>query len=423
MKPSFQDLPNGVRLGVARNPNLNSVVAFAGVKVGSRHEPAGLHGAAHFVEHMLFKGTERRPTAKEISELIESRGGDNNAFTDKELTGFHVRMSKHDGAVAVDVVHDMLENALFRARDVEKERPVIREEISMYDNHPDSNVWELSEQRAYAGTGLAHRITGNSSDVGFAPAALRKFFRSHYVPSRTVVMLAGAVGDELVDQARSLFGSMAPRPFGGADDGARPDGLRPGRDFRAGKTDRLHIVVRFPGVPSSHEDARALEILSLALGGYSSARLFQSLREDKGLCYGVGSSLYGYSDTGAVVVSTSLDRPKFVPAMKAVLKEVAAVRRSGLRPEEVENAKTHRRGSQLLELDRPMSVAADAVRQLFTDGSYEDPEAKVEKLMRTGAPAVAEAARAYLDPAKMHVSVVGPAAAKKEVLSALDGLR
>jgi predicted Zn-dependent peptidase len=426
MKPTFEVLSNGIRLVVARNPNLNSVVVKAGVHVGSRHEPEGLHGAAHFVEHVIFKGTPRRPTAKDVTIEIEARGGNFNAFTDKEFTGFHVKMSKLDGKVGVDVIHDILDNALFRSKDVEKERPVIREEISMYNNDPNSNAWELSERHAFAGTGLAHRITGDIEDVSFSPEKLKKFFYSFYLPERTIVVLSGAVDNQTIRMAKSKFGSMRAKV-------ARTmvvreplidvtPTLRPGRDFQEGKTDRLTIYVRFPGVPSINPTVNPLTLVSVLLGGYSAARLHQSLREDKSLCYSVGSATYGYSDVGSFIISTALDRPKFVPAMKAIIKEVSDIRKNGVKAEELETAKTCIRGTKLLELDNPMCVAADILRQIFTDGSYELPENTIKKVMRVRASEATEVAREFMDPAKMHVSVVGPAAAKKEVLSALDGL-
>lgn len=419
MTPTFHSLPNGSLLVVARNPNLNSVAVFAGVHVGSRFEPKGMHGAAHFVEHIFFKGTNARPTAKKISAEIESLGGSANAYTDKEMTAFHVTVSKHDSAVGVDVIHDMLANALFRTLDIEKERPVIREEISMYDNDPDSNAWELSEAVAYAGTGLAHRITGNVEDVSFSPDNLRRFFHEWYVPARTIVVLSGAVDDKTVALAKAKFGSMIAKAVPAIYKDSTPE-PKSGVDFVAGKTDRLHLVIRFPGVPNNDPRSKALSILGLALGGYSSARLFQSLREDKSLCYGVGSAHSGLSDVGSIYVSTSLDRPKFVPAVKAILREIQDVRKNGFGADEIRNAKTHYRGKKALRLDSPMSVADDIVRQCFTTGTYEKAEDRVKKVMRVRASDVSRLAKEFLNPSSMHVAVCGPKAAKKEVLSALE---
>ncbi len=418
MGVKFEKLPNGTRLIVEPNKHLNSVVTMVGVQVGSRHEPKGLHGAAHFVEHLFFKGTQRRPTSKEVGTEIESRGGHWNAFTDKELTGFHIQLAKDDGKVAVDVLHDMLENALFRDSDVEKERPVIREEISMYDDDPNTTAWEGSEAHAFAGTGLAHRITGNMQDVGFAPRALREFYRSYYVPSRTVVVLTGAVDKKVRNFARCKFGSMPERPLTGTLDPSRAGKLTPGYLFKVGKGDRLTLYFRFPAVPYTAPEAPALEILALLLGGYSTARLFQSLRENKSLCYSVSSSLFGYSDVGSIVVATSLDREKFPKALKAVAAEIKSVR-SNITKDEIARAKAFQRGNMAIHFENPYYVAHDIIRQLFTEGHYESCERRVKKLMAVKRSDVVEVAREYLDPAKMHITVAGPASAQKEVTAAL----
>jgi predicted Zn-dependent peptidase len=400
---------------------LSSVVVMAGVNVGSRHEPEGLHGAAHFAEHIFFKGTKKWPSAAKLSKAIDERGGDHNASTDKEMTTFHARVARPDAIVALRVVHDMLAHALFRSSDIEKERPVIREEISTYDNDPNTKVWELSEQEAYKGTGLAHRISGNIEDVSFTPAALRRFLRLHYVTSRMVVVLAGAVDDSIIENAKVFFGSIARRPFRGTED-ATPAACTPGHAFRAGQTDRLDVVLRFPGVPLVRAESEPLELLGLILGGYTSARLFQSLREDKSLCYNIHASIFGYSDTGSVIVNTAVERKNLGAAMKAIFKEVRSLRTRGVTDQELATSKTYVRGTQLIELDRPMSVANTIVHQLFTEGRYEAPERRIERLMAVTRERVNEAARTYLDPSAAHVAVVGPAAAVNPVLRTLRAL-
>ena len=249
-----------------------------------------------------------------------------------------------------------------------------------------------------------------------------RFLHLHYVPSRTLVVLAGAVDASIVASAEAMFGSMAPRPFRGNEDAAAPAAFMPGHAFRAGQTDRLHVVMRFPGVPFVRPEADPLELLALILGGYASARLFQSLREDKSLCYGVGSTLHGYSDTGAVLVTTALDRQKFGAAMKAILKEVGLLRTQGVTSHELAMAKTHRRGYQLIQLERPMSIATYVVNQLFMEGRYVTPERRLARLMAVTREQVNEAARTYLDPAAAHVAVVGPGSARKEVLRTLGSL-
>jgi predicted Zn-dependent peptidase len=423
MKTEFHDLPNGLRLAVLRNPGLKSTAIMAGMHVGSRHEREGLHGAAHFAEHIFFKGTKRRPTAKAISTEIEALGGDLNAFTDKEWTAYHAHVSMENAPVGVDLIHDMMANALFRPSDIEKERPVIREEISMYDNEPGSCASELSEMHAYQGTSLAHRVTGNIDDVSFTPGALKRFQRHHYTPTRTIVAISGAVDDITLALAKKKFGSIEPCQYEGIESFFPPAALKPGFSFAPGNTDRLHFVVRFPGLPSRNVGSPALWLLGLILGGYSSARLFQSLREDKSLCYGISAGAGGYSDTGSILISTELDRPKFPTAIKAILKEIKTLRAEGVTKTEIANAKTHYRGTLLIAMDQPMQVAAHLIKQIFTEGKYQSPEKETEKVLAVKGADINEAIRTYLDPDRMHVQVVGPKAAHKEVAQVLASVQ
>lgn len=425
---TFKILPNHVILAVAKNHGVNSVVVLAGVKVGSRDEPKGLHGAAHFVEHMLFKGTKSRPSAKILSSLIDSKGGIHNASTGKESTEFHIMMAKQDGNLALDVVHDMLVNPLLRSKDVESERSVIREEITSYDNDPFSCVWELSDRVAYAGSGLEHRITGSATDVSFSSKRLKTFFLNNYVPSKTMVVLTGNVSDSLISSAEKKFGSIGTERdkrenvernrFADAQSFniKRP---RPGFHFEAGKTDKLEILLRFPGVPAWHPKALSLDLLATILGGYSSARLFQSLREKHGLCYSVWSNHYQHSDVGSVFIGTSIDKQKLIPAMDVLMKEIALLRKD-ISEEEVKNAKTYWRGASLLRADHPMSVATDIVDQQFKNGSYECPSKRVKRMMRVTRGEVIRTANDYLSAGKVHVAVVGPRTSKREVQEAFS---
>lgn len=413
MKTMFQTLPNGLKLGVAKNRHLNTVVVLVGVRVGSRHEPKGLYGAAHFVEHMLFKGTKRRPSSKALSDLIEATGGDHNAFTDKDWTSFQIQMVKNDGMVAVDVAHDMIAHPLFRTADVETERAIVRDEIESSEDEVEA----LSEGIAYAGTGLAHTILGTVEDVGFSAAALRKFFRRHYVPSRMVVVLAGAVEERVVVEAARLFGSLPSvtgSDMGHQDDVVLAEPAKSRIAFKATSGERLDVMMRFPGVPQGHPHSLPLELLTLALGGLTSGRLFQSLREQLGICYDVSASMSGYRGTGSVVITTEVAPSRFDAAMRAIWDVVAPVRKFGLTTEELDVVKAYTRASVLMNQDKPMRVAEDAAKAML-DGRYRTPAEDVRRINAVTLEDVKMVATQYLDMTKAHVAVVGPASARRGV--------
>jgi len=416
---SIETLGNGITFVVLRNPALQTMVAMVGVKVGSRYEAKEMQGASHFIEHMMFKGTKKYPSSKALSEIIDARGGEHNAYTDKELTNFYVRMAKSCGDVAVDLVHDMIANSLFRTSDVEKERPVIQEEISGYDNNPDHNAWELSERVAYKGSGLEHPIAGSVESVTFPANSLRKFFRKHYVPSRMAVVLSGAVDDKLVATAQEKFSSIPMEEVDtGYDMASMPKG---GLDFKVGNTDKIHFVIRLPGTAYGAPYARMTDILSVVLGGYMSARLFQSLRDKHGLCYGVFAFPHHYSDTGSLLIGTSLDRKNFPKALEVLVKELWKISKKGVTEKELQTVKDHIRGVKSMDMDRPMGLAADAILQLFMSRTYETPEEDMAKYQEVTLNDVNVQASGVKPTAHgMHIAVVGPKGAEKEVRKAYE---
>lgn len=429
----IRKLDNGMTFVSIANPNLNSAVVMVGVQVGSRNEWKEMHGASHFIEHMLFKGTKKRPSAKALSSLIESRGGYNNAYTDKELTNFFIQMSKHDVNLAVDIVHDMLQNSLFRSSDVDNERPVIQEEIASYDNDPDTKAWHTSESVAFNGTALEHPIAGTVESVKFSSSKLRDFYRFHYVPEKMVVVLSGAFSKETEKLAIQKFQSLREAHGYKYDDKmsyqwsehvysgltcppcATPKG---GFTFVEGKTDRMHVIFRLPGAAKFTKESRLLELAVSAFGGNSSSRLFQMAREKKGLCYGIQAHHHSYSDVGSVVVTTDTEQGKFPEMIKTIKSELNKLKRRGITAQELKDAKTQLRGMTLLSLDRPMSLAESVIYQAFASDEIHHPNSMLGHYTRLRLGDVNEAV-AGLNNA--HVTVVGPAASEKLARKVCEG--
>jgi predicted Zn-dependent peptidase len=422
MKAKFHTLPNGVTLAVIRNKNLRSMVAMAGVHVGSRYEPRWLHGASHFLEHVVFKGTKRFPDSKAVSNEVESVGGEANAFTDKEMTVFHARVPAEHGCRAVGVLHEILANPLLRKEDIEKEKPVVREEISMYENDPDHVAFMASEEEAFLGTGMQHKVTGEAKDVRYTPAGLRGFFRTHYTPDRTVVVLSGNVSDEAAASAASLFGSSQSR-LGKIRPRDRQPSWNAGFRFKAGLTDRMHVVVRLPGLPSGAPGENALDIAATAMGGSSTSVLFQELREEKGLCYSVWSGTQPLKGVGYTIVSLSTEKRKFEKAIRS-LKDVVKRVRSSLIAEDIERARSLLVGRETMSMDSAFAEAQDFIDQTFVNGSYEDPTKSLNRLRKVKDHEVRAAAMTHFDWSKAHVTVVGPASAEAgAVLSVARALK
>lgn len=411
-------LKNGVRLVLVRNETQNSMAALVAVGVGSRDEEPGLHGAAHFIEHMRFKGTKRRPSFRDISLFVEARGGQHNAWTDKEMTAFHVQMAEANSRDAVDVMHDVFANGQFRKADFDLEKGVILEEVSGYENDPDSIAHEAAERLAHDGSPLAHPIAGTTADVqGLTLGSLVRFHERGYVPQRTVVVLAGAVTDDAVELAEARFGKArgpASRPR--ADP---PKTARFFSHFSPAPTDRVHLTVTLPGLPATHWNGPAARLVSYALGGLSSSRLMMKIREERGLTYGVGSHAVQRSDHGVLFVGMSVERKNFAEAFRILVREVVEMGKNGPTAAELKTVKSFVRGSTSINLDDPMTVATRAATGVLNHGKYLSPE---ETIARYEAVRLSDAKRAAAATCRkdgMGISVAGPKAAGKEIMAAV----
>lgn len=418
-------LSNGVRLVCLPNPGFSTMVAMVGVQVGSRDEPDGMHGAAHFIEHMMFKGTEKRPSAIDISREVDGHGGENNAFTDKDKTCFYVRMPGKDGALAVDIVHDLVASPVLRARDFEREVEVILAEIQSYDDQAGSLVHYADDVGAFGSHPMAHPVIGDAKSVrGLTPEALTGFFRQHYVPKKMVVVLSGNVTEKAAEAARKKFGSLPQGDPGPRRARAEPKSHGLVKVHSPGEM--VTILMRFQGYGSQDPSINSASIAAIALGGYSSARLEQEVREKRGLCYSVGSYAHGMSDHGSTFVSVEVEPSKVKEAFRAIGDVLGRFSRSGPTEEEVRRVKSHVRGQQSMHMDSPMSVAMYACEDaLAGDGRTKFPKLPAQKLREVMAvrhEAVRAAARLF-KPSLASVTVGGPRSALKAVEAGFRDLK
>ena len=346
-------LPGGLRVVTEKMPGSRTFSVGAYVGVGSRNETPGLHGASHFLEHVLFKGTPTRD-AEEISAAIDAVGGDLNAYTAKEHTGFYARVLDVDADLAVDVLTDMIGSSLIRAADVESERAVILDEIAMHGDDPSESAQELMASAMFGEHGLGRPVIGSPGSI----AALDRrqvvgHWRRHYGPSTTVVAAAGNVShDRLVDVVGSLAlpASRAPR-------GPRPTRLV-GRESgqvvtRSRGTEQSSAVLALPG-PALFDDRRyPVGLLSAIVGGGMSSRLFVEVRERRGLTYGIDAGETSYSDAGLWTTEWQCSPealPEIVSVVRGVLNDVAT---DGVTEEEVSRAKGQLRGQTVLAYENP----------------------------------------------------------------------
>ena len=349
-------LPGGLRVVTENVPGVRSAAFGIWVGVGSRDETPAQAGAAHYLEHLLFKGTAKR-SALDISASIDAVGGEMNAFTSKEYTCFYARVLDADLPLAVDVVSDLVTSALMLDEDVEAERDVILEEIAMRDDDPSDLVHEEFADAMFGPTPLGRPILGTIETIGaLTPRAIRTFYRKRYRPENMVVSAAGNVDhNAVVRLVRRAFGDAG--HLDGADAPSLPRAgafrTRGAGDVRvvSKTTEQANVVIGVPGVARDDQRRFALGVLNASLGGGMSSRLFQEIREKRGLAYSVFSFASHYADTGMFGVYAGC-MPKKVDDVLAITRdELAKVAVSGISAEELERGKGQLRGGLVLGLE------------------------------------------------------------------------
>jgi len=353
-------LPSGLRIVTEAIPGVRSAAVGIYVAVGSRDEAATLSGGSHFLEHLLFKGTPER-TALEISASLDGVGGEFNAYTAKEYTCYHARVIDEDLPLAIDVLGDMLTSSLITPADVEAEREVILDEIAMHDDDPDDVVHNMFSEFAWAGSAIAKPIAGRPASIeALSRDQIFRYYRRHYIAPRMTVAVAGNLDHAevvaLVEQAFSRRGFLSrqaqPTTARLGQSGKR---LRSGHVAQQRANEQANLILGVQGLVRSDPRRHALAVLNSALGGGTSSRLFQEVREKRGLAYSVYSFASSYSDAGYVAVSAGYLPAKMDAVLQVCRDELARLGRDGLADEEVARAKGQLRGGLVLGLEDPAS--------------------------------------------------------------------
>jgi predicted Zn-dependent peptidase len=349
---------SGLRVITERMPGVRSVALGLWVLAGSRDEPPPISGSSHFLEHLLFKGTKTR-SARDIAEAFDAVGGEANAFTAKEYTAYYARVRDRDLPMAVEHLADMLRNSVLRTSDFDAERRVILEEINVHEDTPDDLVHDVFTETLWPGHPLGRPILGTKQSIqGATRDQVRRFYRRHYVPGNVVVVAAGNLRHQaLLDLVAEHMDPGRVRTDGPAAWNVRAASRAPvpsGRSIvKRRKTEQAHICVGTSGLSRVDPDRFAFGVVNTALGGGMSSRLFQEVRERRGLAYSVYSyhSMYAEAGLFCAYAGTTPGRAKEVLAiMRGELEQVAS---QGLQPAEFERAKGHVKGALVLSLEDP----------------------------------------------------------------------
>jgi len=353
-------LPNGFRVVSERMPGLQSAAVGVWVLAGARHETAAQNGIAHFLEHMAFKGTARR-SALQIAEAVEDVGGYINAYTSREVTAYYVRVLRPDVPLALDVLADILREPLFDPREIEVERGVILQEIGQVHDTPDDVIFDWLQEEAYPDHPLGRTILGEAGLVrGFARDDLTGFVEQHYRPGQMILAAAGAVDhDALVRGAEGFFGDM---PAGAAAP-ARPARFGGGESRRLRDLEQAHFALAFESPDFTDPRIHAAQIYATALGGSMSSRLFQEIRERRGLCYTIYAQAGAYSDTGMMTIYAGTSAAQLEELAHLTIDEMKRAA-ADLSPAELERGRAQMKAGLLMGLESPSSRAERLARML-----------------------------------------------------------
>jgi predicted Zn-dependent peptidase len=400
-------LDSGATIVTERMSEVRSVSVGFWFDVGSRDEPDPLAGTSHFLEHLLFKGTPTR-SAKDIADAFDAVGGDVNAFTGKEYTCYYSRVLDDDLSMALDVLSDMIINSVIEPTELESERRVILEEIAMHEDAPDELVHDLFYRSMWNGHPLGRPVLGfNETISNVARDAVADYWRQRYSPANLVVAAAGNVDHrELVGRVEQLFAPAVPGRK--TLRSGSPPQSHSGVDVHKRPTEQAHIVFGTEGLPRHHEDRHALAVLDTILGGGMSSRLFQEVREKRGLAYSVYSYRSLFADTGTFVVYAGTTPQNADTVIDIIRGEFDSLVREGVGEAELKRAKGHIKGSLVLSAEDPGSRMNRLGRQQLTTGEILSIDELIARFEAVEMDDVMRVAERVLGRESFRVTVVGP---------------
>ncbi|HWA19096.1 MAG TPA: pitrilysin family protein [Devosia sp.] len=397
-------LDNGMTVLTDDMPHLESASLGIWVKAGSRSESAAEHGISHVLEHMAFKGTKSR-NALQIASAIEDVGGDLNAATSVEHTGYFARVLKEDVALAGDILSDILQNSVFDPAELQREQQVIVQEIGAARDNPDDHVFDLFQQAAYPDQPIGRTILGTMDSVkSFSPDTIRDYMERNYVGDQMVVCAAGNVDhDALVAIADERFKGLR------ADGAPVPQKARyvGGEERQLSDHEQAHIVLGFEGRAYNSDGFYAAQILASILGGGMSSRLFQEVREKRGLCYSVYAFHWAFADSGIFGIAASTGEKEVKELIPVVLDELRGATET-ITDEEVIRVRNQIRAGLLMSLESPSSRAGQLARQQILWGRPIPLQETVDRINRITADRVKTIARQIFDKSAVSIAGIGP---------------
>ncbi|OGI17093.1 MAG: hypothetical protein A3J63_04610 [Candidatus Moranbacteria bacterium RIFCSPHIGHO2_02_FULL_40_12b] len=402
-------LKNGLRIITVPMKETQTAAVVIMVGVGSRYESEKEAGLSHFIEHMFFKGTKKRPTHLHIAEELDSIGGEYNAFTAKDVTGYYAKTDAKHIETALDIVSDIYLNSKIDAGEIEKEKGTIIQEINMYEDTPMSDVGNVYDSLIYRGNPLGREAIGKKKTVGsFKRENFINYMNRFYVANDTVVSIAGKFNDrEILEKARKYFSGM--------EKGKKPNfkkiaekQKKPQAKVKFKETDQTHLIIGSRAYHENHKDRFALGLLSVILGGNMSSRLFVEVREKRGLAYYVRTGIDSYNDCGNISTQAGVEHKNLEETIKVILKEYKKISSEKVEKKELQRAKDYIKGRSVMGLEASDEVAMFFIDQELKRKKIMTVEEIFEKIDKVTIDDLLRVAKDIFHENKLNLAVIGP---------------
>lgn len=410
MKYNIHTLKNGLRVVLCPMPQTKNATVMVMTGTGSRYEDEQENGLAHFLEHMFFKGTKKRPDAKAISEELDSVGSVYNAFTAKDRTAYYAKVSETHVEQALDVISDIFLNSKLPEKEIEKERGAIIQEIDMYEDMPMRTVDNVFDEMLFGKDHpLGRTILGPKENIrAFTRKDFTTYLKRNYTPLNTVVCVAGSFKEKkILAKIRKDFGALPhgnpPNPITASPEQAEPRVL-----IKEKKSDQTHFILGLPAYPYMHKDEFALEVLSTILGGGMSSRLFMEVREKRGLAYSVHSWTDKYPDTGYFAVQAGVEHGKLELTVKTILGEFDKIKKTKVPAAEMRKAKEYMKGTMTLAMETSDAIAGQAATSIVTFGRIRTLEEKIKAIDSVSSADIQRVAKDIFNRNKLNLAIIGP---------------
>lgn len=403
-------LPNGLRVITVPMPSLESATVMVMVGAGSRYEPKNINGISHFLEHMAFKGTTKRPTAQDIAAEIDGVGGEFNAFTEREFTGYHIKAPVEHLELMMDVLSDMLKNLKLDEVEIEKEKGVIIQELNLYEDTPMRNILDVYPALLYGDTPMGRDIGGKKEVIQkITRKDFVNYMNSLYSADNITIIVAGGIEAEKAQKlAEKYFADMKKYDIVGYTKLVQNQ-VKPALTIKNKDTEQVHMAVGFRTIPIASEEKYGFEVLSTILGGGMSSRLFSEVREKRGLAYYVRTTSDLYQDSGTFYATAGLDKSKVEEGIEVILAEFAkfAKGEAKITQKELSKAKEYFKGHFVLGLEDSHSVAWYYALAETLEKKIADPKEVIAKIEAITLEEVESLAKKYFKEESLNLAIIG----------------